>query len=301
MQNVHLYGVEYIPPHRETRSDHHHHGTLNSHGWQESLDAIREVGRGLSGTAPRKEDKDGQLVSDARVGLFAFCRGMLMFPYLKRRKPVTNAAKVADTISGTVTAVESSDAPEQQYPEQDADEAELAVAIVSDVSEDPFCPIPLHMWTHNVGDGTDSNEWKRFCRILDSFAALIEQLLPQEESPSPAPNSPRPDPWTLNCGGAALAALADALKDSGGKGTLITTRRPNYGAGSPSRPRERGVWGTAISLQTRHGRTAAVHAPAATREASRGLVLEQCRVEGQQGGSVLPAVGRAMRRLACMH
>ena len=232
VQNVHLYGVEYIPPNRETSSNHHHHGTLNSHGWREALDAIREVGRGLSGTAPRKEDKDGRLVSDARVGLFAFCRGMLVFPYLKRRKPATNAAKVADTISGTVTAVESSDsAPEQQYPEQDADDAELAVAIVSDVSEDPFCPIPLHMWTHNVGDGTDSNEWKRFCRILDSFAALIEQLLP-EESPSPAPNSPRPDPWTLNCGGAALAALADALKDSGGKGTLITTRRPNYGAGA---------------------------------------------------------------------
>jgi len=35
-----------------------------------------------------------------------------------------------------------------------------------------------------------------------------------------------------NCGGAALAALADALHDSGGRATLITTRRPNYGVGA---------------------------------------------------------------------
>ncbi|KAL7537123.1 hypothetical protein ACHAXR_008308, partial [Thalassiosira sp. AJA248-18] len=133
----------------------------------------------------------------------------------------------------------------QRYNEQndndndeEDDAAELAVAIVSDVTEDPFCPLPLHLWTHNVGRGLESNEWKRFCRVLDSFTELMEELLSESpsssfsSSSSASNNDPRQNPWARNCGGAALAALADALKDSGGRATLITTRRPNYGAGA---------------------------------------------------------------------
>ena len=33
----------------------------------------------------------------------------------------------------------------------------------------------------------------------------------------------------LSCGGAALAMLAEALLELGGRGTLITWRRPNFG------------------------------------------------------------------------
>ena len=49
---------------------------------------------------------------------------------------------------------------------------------------------------------------------------------------SPPQQQQQNDKWKRNCGGAALVALSDALKDSGGRGTLITTRRPNYGVGA---------------------------------------------------------------------
>ena len=69
VQNVHLYGVEYVPPNKDsTTGHHHHHGSIKGNGWLEALNAIREVGRGLSTTAPRREDKDGKFVSDVKIG-----------------------------------------------------------------------------------------------------------------------------------------------------------------------------------------------------------------------------------------
>ena len=195
--NVYLYGVEYVPDGLGVDGDnygHHHHGKMKSHGWKESLEGIRAVARELCMTAPRKEE-DVNVVRDARVGIFAFCQDMLVFPYIQRKG-------------------------------HDADEEEeLAVAIVSDITEDPFSPLPLNSWSYNVGDGLESKEWRRFCRILDSFTELMEQFVggsPQQQN----------EKWNRNCGGAALAVLSDALKESGGRGTLITTRRPNYGIGA---------------------------------------------------------------------
>jgi len=202
VENVFLYGVEYVPEGIDGyQQQHHHHGTMKSHGWREALDGIRNVARELCLTAPRREE-DGVVVKEAKIGIFAFCQDMLVFPYIKRKGH--NGSNEED------------------------DEEELAVAIVSDVTEDPFCPLPLNLWSYNVGDGLESKEWYRFCRVLDSFTELMEQLS-GESSPQQQQQN---DKWKRNCGGAALVALSDALKDSGGRGTLITTRRPNYGVGA---------------------------------------------------------------------
>lgn len=202
VENVFLYGVEYVPEGIDGyQQQHHHHGTMKSHGWREALDGIRNVARELCLTAPRREE-DGVVVKEAKIGIFAFCQDMLVFPYIKRK--------------------------EHNGSNEEDDEEELAVAIVSDVTEDPFCPLPLNSWSYNVGDGLESKEWYRFCRILDSFTELMEQLS-GESSPQQQQQN---DKWKRNCGGAALVALSDALKDSGGRGTLITTRRPNYGVGA---------------------------------------------------------------------
>eukprot|EP00985_Skeletonema_marinoi_P035039 scaffold45442_cov307-Skeletonema_marinoi.AAC.1 len=204
VENVFLYGVEYVPEGMDgyvNQQHHHHHGTMKSHGWREALDGIRNVARELCLTAPRREE-DGVAVKEAKIGIFAFCQDMLVFPYIKRKGH--NGSNEED------------------------DEEELAVAIVSDVTEDPFCPLPLNSWSYNVGDGLESKEWYRFCRVLDSFTELMEQLS-GESSPQQQQYN---DKWKRNCGGAALVALSDALKDSGGRGTLITTRRPNYGVGA---------------------------------------------------------------------
>ena len=204
VENVFLYGVEYVPDGSGGvvggdggYVNHHHHGTMQSHGWKESLDGIQNVARELCITAPRREE-DGVILKEVKIGIFAFCGDMLVFPYIKRKGHVGD---------------DNGD---------DEEEEELAVSIVSDVTDDPFCPLPLNSWSYNVGEGLESREWHRFCRVLDSFTELMDQLQQQQQS----------DTWTRNCGGAALVALGDALKDSGGRGTLITSRRPNYGVGA---------------------------------------------------------------------
>ena len=58
--------------------------------------------------------------------------------------------------------------------------------------------------------------------FLDSFTDIMEQLLKEDDSSRPQ----------RNCGGAALSVLSNALHDSGGRATLITSRRPNYGVGA---------------------------------------------------------------------
>lgn len=227
VENVFLYAVEYaeyddvvvVPmmdvggssgsesvKNQYQHNDHHHqhHGTMKSHGWKESLDAIKNVARELCITAPRREEEDGVVCREVKIGIFAFCQDMLVFPYIKRK--------------------------EQHFVEngeEEEEEEELAVAIVSDVTDDPFCPLPLKLISYNVGEGLDSKEWHRFCRVLDSFTELMGQLV--GEYP---PQQQQDDKWRRNCGGAALVVLGDALKDSGGRGTLITSRRPNYGVGA---------------------------------------------------------------------
>ena len=106
------------------------------------------MGRDLATTVPRKEDADGRIVNcEVRIGLFAFCRDVLVFPYIKRKKKKSGVDGGYD------------------WHQKDDVDAELAVAIVSDADDDPFCPLPLHVWTHNLGAGTDSAEWRRFERI----------------------------------------------------------------------------------------------------------------------------------------
>jgi len=231
VENVHLYGVEYAPfgcgglgDGNGGENGHRHHGTLQSHGWKESLGAILEVGRCLRKTAPVKEVVEkGSAASvtttssPVKIGVFAFCLDMLVFPYVKRRKDSDHL-------------IEDS--------HHDLDDEEIAVAIVSDIMEDPFCPLPLDMWTYDIGNRSNDRDWKRFCRIIDSFSGLMEELL-GDSLRSVSSSSEMPAKWMRNCGGAALVALSDALKDSGGRATLITTRRPNYGVGA-LRDREAG-------------------------------------------------------------
>lgn len=61
--------------------------------------------------------------------------------------------------------------------EIDADEEpqlEIGVSVVSDVEEDPFCPLPLTAWTYDVA-GNDM-DWIRFCHVMDSLTEVMEML-----------------------------------------------------------------------------------------------------------------------------
>ena len=101
-------------------------------------------------------------------------------------------------------------------------------SIVSDVTEQPFSPFPLSEWTFDLSTEEGLRAWKTFLneKLMKDIGPL-KNLAKQK-------NAYGLDGLELSCGGAALAFLADALAETGGQGTLMTWRRPNFGVGSLS-------------------------------------------------------------------
>jgi protein transport protein SEC24 len=97
--------------------------------------------------------------------------------------------------------------------------------VMSDVTEDPFCPLPLQDWTFDLSTQEGLESWQIFVR--DELVVDIATLRKQARET----NVYGRDGLELSCGGAALAFLADALSFTGGRGTLISWRRPNFGMG----------------------------------------------------------------------
>ena len=102
--------------------------------------------------------------------------------------------------------------------------------IMPDVTEQPFAPIPLENWTYDLStpDG-----------LADLQTWLQEELLAREvlshwrdQNARHKCQSTIADGLELSCGGAALAFLHACLADSGGRGTVLTWRRPNFGVGA---------------------------------------------------------------------
>jgi protein transport protein SEC24 len=100
-----------------------------------------------------------------------------------------------------------------------------AYVVAADVTEDPFCPLPLSEWTFDVSTEEGLELWMSFLNL--DVPGELEALLPLARARS----AHGQDGLELSCGGAGLAFLADALAGTGGRGTLLTWRRPNYGAG----------------------------------------------------------------------
>ena len=183
VQNVRIYGVEYTPRRFSDQvNDGSLHGSMKSFGWRESLFAIRKVVNGLRDAA-MKED----CITPTRIGIFGFCLNMLVFPYVKEELPKGSDYDSNDSSNSVMN--------------------ELGVCIVHDVEVDPFCPLPLHAWTYDIG--TNDTDWTKFCDIIDSITTMMERVTEDF--------SDKEEDWRRNCGGAALAALVDALRDSGGR------------------------------------------------------------------------------------
>ncbi|GKY92125.1 hypothetical protein MPSEU_000183900 [Mayamaea pseudoterrestris] len=98
--------------------------------------------------------------------------------------------------------------------------------IIPDVTENPFAPWPLYDWSFDVSAKEGLDAWTTFCdeQLEGDVRGLKER--------AKGKNAQGMDNFELSCGGAGLAFLADALKDSGGRGTLVSWRRPNFGVGS---------------------------------------------------------------------
>ena len=100
--------------------------------------------------------------------------------------------------------------------------------VISDVTQDPFCPLPLSEWTFDLSDDQGVAQWESVLQLhLEKEVKDLYQL-------AKARNVYGHDGLMLSCGGAALQFLAHALEATGGRGTWISWRRPNYGAGKIS-------------------------------------------------------------------
>jgi len=121
-------------------------------------------------------------------------------------------------------------------------------AIMSDTTQDPFSPLPMEAWTYDVSMEEGLGAWREAVgELLADFESLRQQARRKVHGK---------DGLELACGGVAVGFLADALRNSGGRGTMITSRRPNFGAGSiPYRDQEivrgkvQGAYSTSTPLQ----------------------------------------------------
>ena len=97
---------------------------------------------------------------------------------------------------------------------------ELGCSVMSDVSDDPFCHLPVEQWTYDVSTIEGVETWKLcISNVWNAWQPYLKQIAQGAGG------------YASTCGGAALAFLADALKDTGGRATWISWRRPNFGVG----------------------------------------------------------------------
>jgi hypothetical protein len=114
----------------------------------------------------------------------------------------------------------------------------LRYIVMPDVTQDPFVPLPLDDWTFDMSTEEGLQAWSCYVseRLTQDIACWRKWASAQ--------TAKNLDGLEQSCGGAALAFLADALTDSGGRGTLITWRRPNFGVGRlPHRDEKQEVQG----------------------------------------------------------
>jgi len=105
------------------------------------------------------------------------------------------------------------------------DEAPV-LTVMSDVTQDPFCPLPLEEWTFDMSTERGCTDWNA------STETLWETLQPILDKALDGRNVHGLPGRSLSPGGAALFALSDALRESGGRATWITHQRPNFGLGA---------------------------------------------------------------------
>lgn len=113
------------------------------------------------------------------------------------------------------------------YLPQFKPDGSMGFAVMSDVTEQPYCPLPISEWTFSPR----SDAWNKFTSELwGAWKPLVKQL--SKKNPYGHMG------YAQSCGGAALTFLSDALAANGGRGTWISWRRPNFGVGM-LRDRER--------------------------------------------------------------
>ena len=160
-----------------------------------------------------------------RVGFFLYQSDRIIIPHYRKRfesRADHLAPHVQDGVSGEVAGT-------RRHASRNDEELELTVAVMADVVDDPFSPLPCYDFTYDV---TESLQMRRLDAALDAIPSLVKDCFPDNRQ---LPQHER----GKSCGGAALAVLSSALSTTGGRGVLLTSHRPNFGVGT-LRDREAG-------------------------------------------------------------
>ena len=97
---------------------------------------------------------------------------------------------------------------------------EIGCSVMSDVSDDPFCHLPVDQWTYDISTNEGVEAWTVcMTNVWNAWQPYLKQIAQGAGG------------YASTCGGAALTFLADALKDTGGRATWISWRRSNFGVG----------------------------------------------------------------------
>lgn len=151
-----------------------------------------------------------------RIGFFVYVQDHVLIPHWRKKRRQNNANDNVNDNGG-------------------GGEWELAVSLMTDVKEDPFAPLPLASWTYAVGDihnchSHDSPPLYKLQELIQQIPSILKDMVPDYKCRGSAQFSPtESNSW--NCGGAALSILGQALCKVGGRGTLLTSSRLNYGVG----------------------------------------------------------------------
>jgi hypothetical protein len=218
-----------------------------------------------------------RLSAAQRIGFLVYCQNCILIPHWN--------CKVVTGVTRTSTMVEEECPTERNHKDEDKDatnrtststntntntntrlEWNMTVSFMTDVTKEPFCPLPLDSWTYSVSNKNQSSSIEAnvppldyLFTALDSIPSLLKTMIPNytgmtpqgggistatpsRGAPPPPPPPPPPsmkqqplDPNQYNCGGAALTVMMHAIESnplySGGRGTLLTDSRLTHGLG----------------------------------------------------------------------
>ena len=105
--------------------------------------------------------------------------------------------------------------------------------VMSDIKEDPYCPLPLTEFTFDLSLEYETFQSTYLMELTNTFVpSLIEHYVSASSKSDTFGSS----------GGAAMKFLVDALRVTGGRAVFITSSRPNIGVGAiPDRESALGI------------------------------------------------------------
>ena len=122
----------------------------------------------------------------------------------------TSAARVRPLVGVVLVASFGVAVVYRRKKKGSTDEYELELSVMPDVTEEPYCHVPLDVWTWDVSTPKGIQDWIDFTNNLWSLWEPLVKTLNGR-------NAYGLSGYALSCGGTALTFMADAMEETGGR------------------------------------------------------------------------------------